>query len=83
MERKEGEPEGSRAKKLNEMSFKMKDDISTSKLKKKKKIFKNVKAEENPLYLAIKWFALEDSSFRIMLRMQLDFRGWEEVKQAS
>lgn len=31
MERKEGDPEESRAKKLSEMSFKMKDDISTYK----------------------------------------------------
>lgn len=59
----------------------MKEGISTSKAK--RKIFLNVKAEERLLYLAIKKSGLEESNFRTMLGMELDFRGEEEANRES
>lgn len=73
MERKEGEPEQQRIKTLSETSFKMKEGINTSKAK--KKVFKNGKAEERLLYLAIKWSGLEESNLGTMLGREFNFRG--------
>lgn len=51
----------------------MKEGINTSKAK--KKVFKNGKAEERLLYLAIKWSGLEESNLGTMLGREFNFRG--------